>query len=132
MLAARLNPRDRAKLYLAVADALEVPRDDFIQTQRDRARAEYALALADGADHINFWAALSLADEITFSTDGQEWRVEAKSVAENYGVTIGTARRALKLAGWVRERSHDVWKSESTARDWWVPEADDGWWHPDE
>lgn len=132
MLAARLNPRDRARLYLAVADALEVPREDFIKTQHDRARAEYALALADNTDHVNFWASLSLADEFTYATEGHEWNVKASDVAEAYGVTVGTARRALKLAGWVRERGHDIWQSEPTARDWWTPEADDDWWHPNE
>lgn len=132
MIAARLTPRDRAKLYLAVADALGVPESEMIKTQRYRARSEYALALSGETDSVNMWAALALADEITYATGGWDLRVKASTVAEAYGVEIGTARRALKLSGWVQGLARDEWLSEPGARNEWTPDPEDDWSEPTE
>ena len=126
-----LSQREEARLYLAVLDVLDVP--EAPKNRRERARNEYAAALANHSDPVAIWAALALADYIAAETENHERQVHLRDVAEAYNVSPGTARRALRLCGWVQQTGRrDVWASEPTARDWWTPEPDSTWWATDD
>ena len=94
-----LTPRERARVFLAVTDALNIP--DEPTTQKDRSRAEFVEAITGGYDVAELWATLAIADDINLCTDGN-FNVTALVVASAYSVDIGRARYALRLAGWIR------------------------------
>jgi hypothetical protein len=121
--ALRLSPRERAKLYLAIADAMDVPEPAFINCQRHRARAEFAESITE-RDPAETFAALAVADDICLWTEGHDYHVAASEVAAAYSIDKGYARHALKLAGWVSVGG-GRWESEPGATTAWHPEPCD-------
>ena len=85
------------------------------------------IVLAEGIgerDPAEMFATLAVADDIHAETDGHDYHVTAKGVAEAYSIDTGRARHALKLAGWVNVRG-DRWESETGAMTAWTPEPTD-------